>query len=414
MLSQKERLRLSQISELLYKISKKVRILRHLAWPSSVRYEFFRLRSEKLPEISYPPFNSEELKFELKNVRKKLGDLSIDKWLLKKTNDLEDSVDLLSKCGSPEFYKYSTNIYGTPKSKLRDGQTTPIQLSKRFESIMLNQKKVGQEQLDKKSMDVLEIKNKIEEKVHKFFGSESPEVLIVDSISAKATASSRKIRLRKNAIFTERDVAQLFNHEAMVHVATTLNGRNQHKMKILGGNYGSITKTQEGLAVFSEFITGSIDIKRMYRIMDRVKAIQMAIDGADFIEIYRYFLDRNKLKTEAFENARRIFRGGVLSGGYPFTKDMVYFDGLIRVYNFIRAAISKGRPDVLKLLFSGKIDLDDIPIILEMDKEGLISKPKFLPSWIIDKEYLTSFFSFSIFVGEIDHKKTDDYYKKLF
>ena len=73
----------------------------------------------------------------------------------------------------------------------------------------------------------------------------------------------------------------------MVHVATTLNGRNQHKMKILGGNYGSITKTQEGLAVFSEFITGSIDIKRMYRIMDRVKAIQMAIDGADFIEVFR-------------------------------------------------------------------------------------------------------------------------------
>ena len=52
MLSQKERLRLSQISELLYKISKKVRILRHLAWPSSVRYEFFRLRSEKLPEVT--------------------------------------------------------------------------------------------------------------------------------------------------------------------------------------------------------------------------------------------------------------------------------------------------------------------------------------------------------------------------
>ena len=46
------------------------------------------------------------------------------------------------------------------------------------------------------------------------------------------------------------------------------------------------------------------------------------------------------------------------------------------MYNFIRAAISNGRSDVLKLLFSGKIDLDDIPIILEMDKEGyIITKP---------------------------------------
>ena len=61
-------------------------------------------------------------------------------------------------------------------------------------------------------------------------------------------------------------------------------------MKILGSNFGSITKTQEGLAVFSELITGSIDVDRMRRISDRVVAIQMSIDGADFIEVFRYFL----------------------------------------------------------------------------------------------------------------------------
>ena len=55
-------------------------------------------------------------------------------------------------------------------------------------------------------------------------------------------------------------------------------------MKILGSNYGAITKTQEGLAVFSEFIAGSIDVDRMRRISDRVKAIQMAIDGADLLK----------------------------------------------------------------------------------------------------------------------------------
>ena len=148
--------------------------------------------------------------------------------------------------------------------------------------------------------------------------------------------------------------------------------------------------------------------------MGRVEAIQMSIEGADFIEVYRYFLDRSKLKTEAFENARRIFRGGVITGRYPFTKDMVYLDGLVRVYNFIRAVISRGRNDVLKLLFSGKMDLDDMPIILEMDKEGLINHPKFLPDWVIDKDYLTSYFSFSIFIGEMDHQKTDDYYEQLF
>ena len=95
-------------------------------------------------------------------------------------------------------------------------------------------------------------------------------------------------------------------------------------MKILGSNYGAITKTQEGLAVFSEFITGSIDIDRMRRISDRVKAIQMAIDGADFIEIYRYFVDKGISRNQAFENSRRVFRGGVLSGKYPLQKICVF------------------------------------------------------------------------------------------
>ncbi|MFL2982884.1 MAG: flavohemoglobin expression-modulating QEGLA motif protein [Candidatus Neomarinimicrobiota bacterium] len=414
MLSQKERLRLSHASELLYKISRRVRILGHLTWPNSVRHKFFRSGSEKLPKIDYPLFDSEGIKVQLQNVREKLGDLPMDKWLLKKTKDIEESVNLIDCCGSPDFFKYSAKIYGTPTSKLRDGKTTPIDLAKRFESIMQRQKTVVKNKLNKNSIDSLEMKNRLEERVNIFFGKESPEVLIVDGISAKATASSRRIRLRKNAVFTERDVDQLINHEAMVHVATTLNGRHQHKMRILGGNYGSITKTQEGLAVFAEFITGCIDIRRMYRIMDRVEAIQMSIEGADFIEVYRYFLDRSKLKTEAFENARRIFRGGVITGRYPFTKDMVYLDGLVRVYNFIRAVISRGRNDVLKLLFSGKMDLDDMPIILEMDKEGLINHPKFLPDWVIDKDYLTSYFSFSIFIGEMDHQKTDDYYEQLF
>ena len=123
---------------------------------------------------------------------------------------------------------------------------------------------------------------------------------MVDELSAKATATSRKIKIRKNARFFEKDVQQLINHEALVHVATTINGRAQGSMRILGANYGAVTKTQEGLAVFSEFITGSIDIERMRRIVDRVLAIRMAIDGADFIEVYRFFMERTDLKNHGF------------------------------------------------------------------------------------------------------------------
>ena len=150
------------------------------------------------------------------------------------------------------------------------------------------------------------------------------------------------------------NINQLINHEALLHVATTLNGRMQKSMPVLGANYGSLTKTQEGLAVFAEFITGSVDVKRMRRLSDRVIAIDMAINGADFIEVFRFFLERSDTKTQAFESTRRVFRGGLNSGGAPFTKDIVYLDGLIRVHNFFRAAVSSGKEDVSKLIFITK------------------------------------------------------------
>ena len=67
----------------------------------------------------------------------------------------------------------------------------------------------------------------------------------------------------------------------------------------------------------------------------------MAIDGADFIEVFKFFVKKNNSKNQAFESARRVFRGGLLTGGAPFTKDIVYLDGLIRVYNFLLSIYKK-------------------------------------------------------------------------
>ena len=414
MLESGDKKRLSEVSEALYSISRQVRILKHISWPGIIRYKFFRSKSEKLPEVEYPNFDSSDIKKRLKLARRQLGDLPQDKWLLRKSRDLEAGINLLSTSGTKDFYKYSSRIYGTPNKKLRDGKTTPMGLARQFAQIMDAQSTLKNQISSKDVIPIEEIRDRIEFKVKTVFGQDSPNVVISDRISAKATASSKKIKLRKGAIFTEKDIDQFVNQEAMDHVATTLNGRHQKDMKILGGNYGSVTKTQEGLAVFSEFITGCIDVRRMRRIMNRVEAIQMAIDGADFIEVYGFFLERSRLKTEAFENARRIFRGGVMTGGAPFTKDIVYLDGLVRIHNFIRAVVSRGRNDVLELLFAGKMELDDMPIILEMKKEGMVKTPRYLPAWVLDKNYLVSYFALSIFIGEMDHQRTDGYYQSLF
>jgi len=413
MLDQKDKLRLIKLANILYKASRKVRILSHLNWPSSVRYNFFRSGSEKLPNLTYPSFDPSPIRHRLSKAMDLMGDTPFDQWFKTKLQDIEAGINLISQCGKKEFFKFSSKIYGLPKGKLRDGKTTPLDLANRFSSVMEHYKNSSR-LMDHDLMTANEVGEMMKKKIKDIFGNESPEILVVDNISAKATASSKRIRLRKGASFTEKDVDQLMHHEALVHVATSLNGRAQDKIKLLGANYGAVTKTQEGLAVFSEFITGCIDIDRMNRISDRVVAIQMAIDGASFIDVYRYFKDRTRLKTDAFENARRVFRGGVISGGAPFTKDIVYLDGMIRVHNLFRAAINKGKLNDLEILFSGKIDLDDIPILLKMKKEGLINKPKYLPFWMKDLDRLISYFTFSGFISSMDHGPADDYYERLF
>ena len=413
MLVSEDKQRLIKIAKILYKASRKVRILSHLNWHSSVRYNFFRSGSEKLPIVAYPSFDASPVRQRLSEARGLIGDTPFDEWLKTKIQDIESGIDLLSNCGKKEFLKFSSKIYGLPKGKLRDGKTTPLDLANKFYSIMEHYQN-GPRIKNNDVITAYEVGDMIKRKIEGVFGNESPEILVVDNISAKATASSKRIRLRKGANFTIKDVDQLINHEALVHVATSLNGKSQDKIKLLGSSYGSVTKTQEGLAVFSEFITGCMDINRMNRISDRVIAIQMAVDGANFIDVYRFFKDRTRLKTDAFENTRRVFRGGVIEGGAPFTKDIVYLDGVIRVHNFFRAAINKGNIDVLETLFAGKMGLDDIPIIHQMKKVGLINKPKYIPFWLKDLDLLVSYFSFSGFVSSIDYRPTDDYYEQLF
>jgi uncharacterized protein (TIGR02421 family) len=249
--------------------------------------------------------------------------------------------------------------------------------------------------------------------VHEMFGDQAPAVQVVDDLSANALAGPKRIRIRRGACFTDKDILQLIHHEAYVHVATSLNGIVQTDLRILGASHPGSTKTQEGLAVFAEFITGSMDIDRFRRLADRVIATQMAIDGADFVEVYRYFLDRVDSPEQAFESARRVFRGGTVNGGAPFTKDIVYLDGLLRVHNFLRAVVTSGRSDCLQLLFCGKLDIEDMPVLCELSAMGLCRPPRYLPPWAADRRFLLSYLAYSSYLNSIDLGAIRKHYASL-
>ncbi len=245
------------------------------------------------------------------------------------------------------------------------------------------------------------------------FGDQAPAVELVERLSANALATSKAIRIRSGARFTDRDFTQLLHHEAFVHVATSINGKAQTELPILAAGHPGTTRTQEGLAVFAEVISGSIELDRLRRLADRVLAIQMAIEGADFLDVYGFFLERTADPDQAFENARRVFRGGVLTGGAPFTKDLVYLLGLLQVNNFIRASFAAGRADCLTLLFCGKLDIMDIPALCELYALGLCRPPRFLPPWISDPRYLLAMLTFSLFTSRLSMEPIVEVASKL-
>ncbi len=140
----------------------------------------------------------------------------------------------------------------------------------------------------------------------------------------------------------------------------------------------------------------------MRRLADRVFAIQMAVEGADLLEVYRYFLERVGDRDQAFENARRVFRGGVITGGAPFTKDVVYLFGLLQVSNAIRAFFAVGRSACLKLLFCGKLDIMDIPALCQLYQMGLCQPPRYLPPWVSDPRYLLALLTYSTFMNQMN------------
>jgi len=409
---------LTDLLEQLCELEQSVRILSSLSWPQSVRQRFLAAGGRQLPQIEYDRFDAAGILSGLADLRQQAQrvfgrDNEIGAWLQRLLDSVEHGARLLDSIGSHDFLRHSNALFGTPERTLSDGKTTVLALAENFSGIL--------EGLDKlplsfaeQPIDAGHLAAQIEKAVQKKFAGDAPAVELVDELSAKALAGSTRIRIRRDARFTSKDVAQLIHHEAFIHVATKLNGKAQQQLPILGRSHAGTTATQEGLAVFAEFITGSMELDRLRRLTDRVMAIQMAIDGADFIQVYEYFLERSGGRREqSFENTRRVFRGGVLTGGAPFTKDIVYLEGLLRVHNFLRTAVSLGRSDLLHLLFCGKLDIEDIGVIAGLAAAGICQPPRYLPPWMEDLGFLLSYLAYSSFLNTVDMSRLREHYQQL-
>ncbi len=415
--SQEELQKLESAASIILDAEEQLPVLNTLAWDRSVAENFFNNNEKILPRPHYNKIEIHGISEQIHQAKKLIAGTSpVHEWLKRYACTVEKTAHLLANVGTKEFHKISCELFGTAGTPIADGRLTAIHLAQRINQL-LTEFDEGSIRLEPpESLSSFDLKRLLDDQLKVYFGDQSPEVLVTFDMSSKAAAGKNYIKLRQDATFSDLDVTQLLQHEALIHIATGKNGRNQQHFKILGESYPGNTRTQEGLAVFAEFISGALDPHRFKRLANRVIAIDMAEQGADFIELYQFFLENGITDNpyDAFESAFRIVRGGLVEGGAPFTKDSVYLGGLIDVHSYLRTVIRSGDAKNIRLLFVGKIDLRDISAIKVLLHEKLISEPKFMPHWVKDLRFLLSYLTYSTFLNEINLVEVEKRFNKIF
>jgi uncharacterized protein (TIGR02421 family) len=288
-------LKIQKLDDALVHASKKIKVLNTLAWPIGVEEKFlegWRRGNPQLPEIHIPPpdVNGSIKKLDA-IVQQCKQDDPVEKYLAETALSYANAGRMLMHVGTPEFTEYSTRIYGRPDTVYKLQGLTAVDGAKFF--LEVTDKLIGNPHIQPTETDISaeDFAGWLKSEVDEFFQHDAVEVLVDQKLSSKALAGATRIRVRGSAVFSQLDKDQLLYHEAYVHTATQLNGRKQTNLKSLGLGAPRTTRTQEGIAVMAELITNSIDLTRLRRVALRVIAVKMALDGADFIELFKFFLD---------------------------------------------------------------------------------------------------------------------------
>jgi uncharacterized protein (TIGR02421 family) len=389
---------IERAAPLLDRIGRETRLLDSLAWDSATERAFFAKHASALPEPTYDIDRSRAstavADLEGFAMTLDVGD-PIQRWLARVASSYAAANHLLLSVGTPRFHEISTEVYGGPRSRF-DQRTDNQTLAKHLEERLLGEPP----KVDEPTMDDETFVERLRERA-RVVGL-PVEITLDPHVSAKALAGLHKVRVRKGARFREIEVEGLFVHEIETHSLTAQNGAAQKLLPFLKSGGPRTTRTQEGLAVFYEFFARVMPIERMRRIIRRVHLVDAAERGASFLDVYRLLVNEGTPERDAWFDAQRIFRGGLLEGGGPFTKDAAYLAGFAEVFDFLQVAVRGGGNVLIEVLISGRMALEDLSAMMRLRKLGVLSPPKYRPRWLSQWDSLLSSFAFTSFLGQID------------
>jgi uncharacterized protein (TIGR02421 family) len=418
--------KVKRLSQRIVDAQRPIRVLDAIKWDPSVEEYLRKHKFKQMPKVGPEYYARWELGFDPKAKLEELADIvndvrltlgeedALGRLLTTIAEQYADVVRMLLTRGTKQFWEFSRKLYGSPKDTIHDERNTISSMGQILYKIFsgYDDQELGPPYPE--DLEAADVVATLNERFKTYFTETPVQAKLSDGIVADAAAGGDVVKIKDGSKFSSRDVDILEVHEGWVHVGTTINGQHQHIAKWLSKGPPRVSSTQEGLAVIMEIFTFRTYPRRARHINDRILGIDKAEDGANILELIEFYRTEGYDEDESLANAKRVFRGGVVEGGAPFTKDISYCRGFIENYNFMRAAIRAGKPALIPFLFAGKLHVDDVPLLYQKYKEGIIDPPRCLPPQFRDLNGVAVWMSFSSFLNQVDLKKIQEHYDKLF
>jgi uncharacterized protein (TIGR02421 family) len=415
------------LSDRLVDAQRPIRILDAIKWDDDIEQDFFDKGCRELPAVTADyyarrplPFDVEQKQHELhtieRDLRRQLGEYNAAGQIMTRMcQEYREVVHMLAHRGTRTFGEISERLYGSASDSFHAGEPNLADLGHMMSDVLDKLSHHAIFGREEQTLSARQIVESLSQRLGDYFqGDHVVRVKLSDGIVADAAAGSDYIKIRGNACFTPRELRLLEVHEGWVHLGTTLNGQNQPVCTFLSKGPPSSTITQEGLAVLSEILAFASHPARVRRLTNRIEGVALAEAGANFLEVYRFFLEEGYDSRESYQHSMRIFRGSLPEGCPPFTKDLCYSKGFVLVYNYIRLAVSRGLVRRVPLLFCGKTTLADIKTLANLVDEGLVQPPRFVPPQFNDLQALSAWMCYANFLNRLSLKRIEEDYAGLF
>jgi uncharacterized protein (TIGR02421 family) len=415
------------LSDRLVEAQRPIRILDAIKWDDAIERAFFAGGCRDLPPVtrdfysSRPlPFDPDQKRLEFlaieRDIRQRLGKYNAAGQIMTRMcEEYRQVVDLLVHRGTPTFSMLSERLYGSTADSFHAGDPNLADLGQMMADTLDNLARDSMFGAQEPLLDAAEAVEVLSQRLADFFQDPAAvRVRLSDGIVADAAAGSDYLKLRHDACFSTRELRLLEVHEGWVHLGTTLNGQQQPVCTFLSKGPPSSTVTQEGLAVLTEILAFASHPARVRRLTHRIEGVALAESGADFLDVYRFFLQEGYEPSEAYQHTMRIFRGSLPAGCGPFTKDLCYSKGFVQLYNFSRLAVARGMVRRIPLLFCGKTNLEDIKTLSLLAEEGLVAPPRYLPPPFANLHALSAWLCYANFFNRLSHKRIEEDYSGFF